>query len=192
MPPNRIRISDFVKASRRYVESRTAKADRNRDGYLTVSEAKKLPKDLQDNFRSYVKGAAPSGGSRPAGPKDQTPQSRIAKHLAAYGQHRVSYPVAFQKAVAAVLTQEGDSESPRSILKEFWPGGRRPTDAQLRAELRQKLKGLELLPVGKAEEAAGQPSKDWIFRVDIDVGSDHGFWVAVNRQSGKAVVNGFN
>src|SRR3954470_15603897 len=38
-----------------YVAASAKAADKNKDGYLTATEAKGLPKDLRDNFLNYVK-----------------------------------------------------------------------------------------------------------------------------------------
>jgi hypothetical protein len=121
--------------------------------------------------------------------KDTTRASTLSAHQAAYGTARVPYEQAFKKAIDAVMKSE-DGETPRAILKEF--ADPPMTKAQLDAEMKKIFKGLQLLAVGEASESGGTPGKDWIFKVDANAGSDHGFWVSVSRDTGEAFVNGFN
>ena len=53
MTATRIKVNDFIKASRTYVEKSLQKANRNKNPYLSPSEQKKLPKDLRDNLKNY-------------------------------------------------------------------------------------------------------------------------------------------
>jgi len=46
-------IAPFIAASRKYVAATVAKANANKNVYLTKAEATKLPKDLQDNFANF-------------------------------------------------------------------------------------------------------------------------------------------
>ncbi len=46
-------IAPFIASSRKYVAAAVAKANANKNTYLTKAEAKKLPKDLQDNFANF-------------------------------------------------------------------------------------------------------------------------------------------
>ncbi|MBL8911852.1 MAG: hypothetical protein JNM17_14255 [Archangium sp.] len=179
-------ISDFMKS----VTDGAKKADGNKDGYLTLSDGKKLPEAVRDNFKAYV-AATKDVFNQGTGVnvKDTTKASTIAAHQSEYGDARVSYKDAFKKAIDAVLKSE-DGETPRAILKEFAEPPM--TRSQLDAEMKKIFKGLELLPVGEASESGGEPGKDWIFSVDADAGSDHGFWVSVSRETGEATVSGFN
>lgn len=176
-----------------YMKEMTAalkKADGNKDGYLTLTEGKKLPAHVRDNFLNFA-----NAGSDFAAPKvkDTTPKLLIASHQAEYGASPVGYAAAFKKGIDAVMKDEESGETPRALLKYFAEEEGTPlTDAQADARLKRLLKGLELLPVGEASESGGDPAQDWIFAVDIEVGSDHGFWVSVNRKTGEAFVNGFN
>lgn len=184
-----VKKSTLVAGYLKEVTAALKKADANKDGYLTLTEAKKLPAHVRDNFLNYANGAnAPSPKV-----KDTTPKLLIAAHQAEYGVSRVGYAEAFKKGIDAVLKDEDTGETPRALLKQFAEDDGKPlTDAQADAQLKKLLKGMELLPVGEASESNGDPKKDWIFSVDIDVGSDHGFWVSVSRDTGEAFVNGFN
>lgn len=179
-------ISEFMKS----VTDGAKKADGNKDGYLTLSDGKKLPETVRDNFKAYVT-ATKDVFNQGTGVnvKDTTKASTLAAHQREYGDARVTYKDAFKKAIDAVLKSE-EGETPRAILKEFAEPPM--TKAQLDAEMKKIFKGLELLPVGEASESGGEPGKDWIFAVDADAGSDHGFWVSVSRTTGEAFVNGFN
>lgn len=44
----------FIQKFTDYVAVQASKADANGDGYLTTTEAKKLPKDVRDNFANYL------------------------------------------------------------------------------------------------------------------------------------------
>jgi hypothetical protein len=165
------------------------KADSNHDGYLTLTEGKKLPAHVRDNFLNYAKATSDVFSK---GPRDTTSKTLVAAHEAAYGQGAIREADAFKKGIAAILVAD-DGETPRALLREISSGeGETLTEAQLTAKIKKLLKGMELLPVGESSESGGEPDKDWIFAVDINVGSDHGFWVSVSRQSGEAMVNGFN
>lgn len=43
----------FITRFTDYVAVNAKRADRNGDGFLSASEARSLPRDLQDNFRNY-------------------------------------------------------------------------------------------------------------------------------------------
>lgn len=180
-------VTEFVKT----VAEGAKAADQNRDGYLTLSDGKKLPESVRDNFKNYVAATRDVFGPGTSGStvKDETSPATLVAHQTAFGDAKVSYKDAFQKGIDAVLTQD-DGETPRALLQEF--ADHPMTSKQLDAALKKALTALELLPVGEAEESGGEPGKDWIFRVSCDVGSDHGFWVSVNRTTGDAMVNGFN
>src|SRR3954469_25224833 len=51
-----IKVNDFIKASKAYVEKSVAKANKNKNGYLSPSEIAKLPKDLRDNLKNSTRG----------------------------------------------------------------------------------------------------------------------------------------
>ena len=50
---NKVNISELVNASKKYVNDQLKKADVDKNKVLTKTEAKKLAKDLQDNFANY-------------------------------------------------------------------------------------------------------------------------------------------
>jgi hypothetical protein len=58
--PN-IKVNEFIRATRTYVQKSVAKANTNSNPYLTKAEAKKLPKDLRDNFEAHRLGAQDNG-----------------------------------------------------------------------------------------------------------------------------------
>ncbi|GMU59175.1 MAG: hypothetical protein AMXMBFR34_09380 [Myxococcaceae bacterium] len=50
----RVSVRQFTESFTAYVAKRASAADQNRDGTLTKTDAKKLPKDLRDNFLAFV------------------------------------------------------------------------------------------------------------------------------------------
>lgn len=46
----RVKISELVESTQRYVEGQVARTDKNRNGLLSRTESKQLAADLQDNF----------------------------------------------------------------------------------------------------------------------------------------------
>lgn len=48
-----VKVADFVAASKSYVRANVKKANKDSNPYLTMEEAKKLPKDLRDNFEHH-------------------------------------------------------------------------------------------------------------------------------------------
>jgi hypothetical protein len=182
--------SELVSGYMKEMTAALKKADGNKDGYLTLTEGKKLPAHVRDNFLNYA-----NAGSDFAAPKvkDTTPKLLIAAHQAEYGTSPVGYADAFKKGIDQVMKDEENGETPRALLKYFAEEDGTPlTSAQLDAKMKKLFKGMELLPVGEASESGGDPAEDWIFSVDLDAGSDHGFWVSVSRKTGEAFVNGFN
>ncbi|MGV3621167.1 MAG: hypothetical protein ACO1OB_10140 [Archangium sp.] len=181
---------EFVDGFVKTVSDGAKKADANKDGYLTLTDGKKLPETVRDNFKNYVAATRDVfGQGTGVSVKDETSPATLVAHQAAYGDSAVSYKDAFKKGVEEVLRSE-DGETPRNILKEF--ADPPMTKAQLDAEMKRIFTSMELLPVGEASESNGDPAKDWIFAVRADAGSDHGFWVSVSRETGDAFVSGFN
>lgn len=56
-----IKVNDFIRSTRAYVQENVKKANTNGNPYLTKAEAKKLPKDLRDNFENHRKLAQDNG-----------------------------------------------------------------------------------------------------------------------------------
>jgi hypothetical protein len=56
-----IKVNDFIRSTRAYVQENVKKANTNGNPYLTKAEAKKLPKDLRDNFENHRKLAQENG-----------------------------------------------------------------------------------------------------------------------------------
>lgn len=169
-----------------------SKLDKNTDGFLRPDDFKSK-KDFEAVRRTLdLLGETPVKPPSTTGPKDTTPKGLIEKHLKEYGSHKVSYQDALAKGIQAILTSEEGCEDPRALLKEF--ADPPMTKKQLDAKMKEIVAAgsFELLPLGEAEESCGDPQADWIFRANVDVGSDHGFWVSVNRDTGEAMVNGFN
>lgn len=50
----RVSVKQFTESFTQYVAKSAAAADKNKDGVLTKTDAKALPKDLRDNFLNYV------------------------------------------------------------------------------------------------------------------------------------------
>lgn len=188
----RVPVAKFKAAFVAYARINLQKADRNKDGLLTKTDIARLPRDLQDNVKSYVAASGDLwGGGTTSSVKDKTPASRIADHERTYGASRVSYKEAFELGRKAVLADR--EYGPGYILKEMGgPDGSGLSEAKIQAELKKAFKAMELLPKGESEESYADPAADWIFRVSCDVGSDHGFWVSVSRSTGDAQVSSFN
>ncbi len=177
-------VDDFVKT----ITEGAKLADKNGDGYLTKTDGRRLPASVRDNFNSYV--AAFRDPWAPASSvNDDTAAGTIDAHLAAWGTPAISYADAFARAVDAVLTEE-EGETPRAIIRQIH--GDQLSQDQLNAAVREAVKGLTLLPVGESDEEGTDPASAWIFSVRHQTGSDHGFWVAVDRNTGDATVSGFN
>jgi hypothetical protein len=51
---SRVSAKKFVAKYTAYVAVQAQKADKNGNGYLSTAEAKKLPKDVRDNFKNFV------------------------------------------------------------------------------------------------------------------------------------------
>jgi hypothetical protein len=188
----RVPVAKFKEAFVAYAKVNLHKADRNKDGVLTGADIERLPRDLKDNVKSYVAATQDVwGGGTASTVKDKTPAGRIADHQRAYGVSPVSYKEAFELGRKAVLKDR--EYGPGYILKEMGNGdGSTMAESKIQAELKKAFKSMELLPKGEASESGGEPAQEWIFRLQCDVGSDHGFWVNVNRQTGDAQVTSFN
>lgn len=188
----RVPVGKFKAAYLAYAKANLTRVDRNKDGLLTPTDIKRLPRDLQDNVKSYVGASRPLWGGGAGGQvKDRTPAARVAEHERAYGRGAVSYKDAVELGKKAVLADR--EYGPGNILRELGSGDGTPlSESKIQARLEKAFKAMELLPKGESEESYGDPEKDWIFRVDADVGSDHGFWVTVNRSSGDTQVTSFN
>lgn len=188
----RVPVEKFKSAFVAYAKANLQKADRNKDGILTASDIARLPADLKDNVKSYVSASRdPWGGGSAVSVKDKTPAGRIADHERTYGTSPVSYKEAFEIGRKAVLKDR--EYGPGNVLKELGNGdGTQMSESKIQAELKKAFKSMELLPKGESEESYAEPKDSWIFRVSCDVGSDHGFWVSVDRQNGDAQVSSFN
>lgn len=183
-----VRTKELATAFTKYVAVSAKNADRNKDGVLSAADAARLPKDLQDNFKNYV---AASRQVFATGPSDKTSATRIAQHLAEYGTPAVPYSDAFAIGVKTVLADR--EYGPGNILREMGgEDGNGLPEAKLRVELEKAFKSMTLMPVGEASESGFDPQTHWIFELDADVGSDHGFWVGVDRATGDATVTSFN
>lgn len=55
MPHNipRVKVTEFIRASRDYVQDNVSRANVDGNPYLTKTEAKRLPRDLKDNFEHH-------------------------------------------------------------------------------------------------------------------------------------------
>lgn len=169
-------------------------SDTNRDGYLSVTEAKTLPMSLQDNFASYLasqqKTATDTGGYTT---RNTTPSSRPASQLRAFGESAISYEEAVAAAVKAAAT---DEYGLRMFVQEYGgPDGAGLSDpAEIDAEVRSLLENgsVELVPVD-ADLPNGESVADaWIFSVHTDGQGDNGIWASVDRKTGETSVSSFN
>jgi hypothetical protein len=57
----RVKVKSFVASTAKYARKSARKADKNKNKKLTRTEAKALPKDLQDDFRRQAKGKSSVG-----------------------------------------------------------------------------------------------------------------------------------
>lgn len=75
----RVSVKQFTKDFTEYVAKSAKAADKNNDGVLTATDARRLPKDLRDNFLNYVQATQ---GPTPT-PKTETQLGReaLADHL---------------------------------------------------------------------------------------------------------------
>ena len=188
-----VRVAEFKESFTRYVAASARAADANKDGVLSSADGSKLPRNLQDNFKNYVVASRPlwGGGSGAGAVKDKSKASDLRAHLAEYGVSRVGFDDAFARGVKAVLKDR--DYGPGGVLRDIGDGnGGELTDAQIAAELKKAFKSMALLPVGESSESGFDPRTQWIFSVDCDVGSDHGFWVGVDRETGATEVTNFN
>jgi hypothetical protein len=142
-----------------------------------------------DFVQAFVHGPPPSGV-----PANLTPVGRAGEHLLAYGRTPISYSGAFNRLIPAVIRQDG-RDTPRNIVRNIAEMAGQPLSE---AELDRKMTDLlargsvELLPPGESNEVGDDPAKAWIFELQIDTESDHGFWAAVDRHTGEVSVSGFN
>jgi hypothetical protein len=142
-----------------------------------------------DEFSSSSTRRPPGGATdrfeRPgAKVRDETPLARVETHRKTYGDTPVFYPDALALAARAVL-EDGSESSPRRVLEQSGL-------ADVEGELARRLSrgSLTLLKAGRADSFGTDPSRWWIFEVNLDAGSGHGFWARVNRQTGEAHVQG--
>lgn len=110
---SRVSVRQFTETFVDYVSKRAAAADKNHDGTLTRTDASKLPKDLRDNFLTYLSSLEPA----PL-PLTDTDKGRAA--LASY--------------VSQVLFNSGDPEG--AAFREAVLSWRTPADqASVRAQM---------------------------------------------------------
>ncbi len=74
----RVSVKQFTESFTAYVAKSAASADKNKDGVLTATDARSLPKDLRDNFLNYV------AATRPPAPPAQTETDRGRAALTSY------------------------------------------------------------------------------------------------------------
>ncbi len=189
-----VKTADLTREFTVMMEAFARSADTNRDGLLSVTEARGLPTHLRDNFAHFL--AAQQDAVVDAGgyaTKNETSPARVQEHLAAYGESAVSYEDAFAAALRAAAT---DEYGLTLFVREF--GGEDgmgvSDDAQVDREVRALLENgsMELVPVNE-DLPTGESTEDaWIFSIHTDGQGDHGMWAIVDRQSGDAYVTSFN
>lgn len=178
-----VRTKSFIDSFVKEVSAAAKRADRDSDGYLSEGEGKRLPAAVRDNFTNYLT-------ERFGSPvKDETSAATLAAHAREYGVSAVPYKDAFAKAIEAVMTSI-DGETPRAVLAESEVPPL--AGAQLDAAMKRIFKGLRLMQVGDSSESGRDPEHAWIFAVSANAGSDHAFFVSVDRTTGEASVTGFN
>ncbi|MBI3180985.1 MAG: hypothetical protein HYZ28_02445 [Myxococcales bacterium] len=195
LPAGSVSAKDVAREFVVMMEAWAKATDKNGDGYLSSAEAKKLPKNLRDNFANYLdaqqRTAVTSGALTT---RDTTPAGRVDQHLRAFGRSAISYEDAFARALKAVASDQ-ESGLP-AFAREFGgPDGQPLEDERkIAAEVERLLKdgSMELVPVGE-EIPTGEENKDaWIFSVSTDGQGDHGLWAIIDRKTGEASVTNFN
>lgn len=195
LPAGSVKAKDVAKEFVVMMEAWAKAADGNRDGYLSTTEVKQLPRTLRDNVLGYLeaqsaKVATSSGYSS----RDVTPTGRVAAHEAAFGKHAVGYDKALGLALKAVAT---DAEAGlAAFAAEFGgPDGDGLSDARaIAAAAKAALKAGTIELIAKDEEIpTGESNRDaWIFSVRTDLQGDHGLWAIVDRKTGDVSVTSFN
>lgn len=167
-------VGDFSRAFAIYAKVQLSRAAGS-DGVLDASEVSGLPKDLRDNV-------AETARKKVALAYDLSAPAAIAAH-GVYGPVG-GYEKAVRAAWKALLSPTSDAWYLASeILSD---GGVAPSEAKIRAYLRNVCLGLELLAPGETDESAAfSPEQEWIFRCRTAQGGlgDNGIWVAVDRAS---------
>lgn len=169
-------------------------ADKNGDGRLSRTEAKSMPKSLQDNFNNYLGSLEREvQGSGEYTTRNTTPAGRVQEHRDAFGESPVTYEQAFATALQAVATDEYGLSM---FVREFGgPDGDGLSDpAAIKAEVQRLLKegSMELIPADEEIPNGSSNAANWIFSVSTDGQGDHGVWGIVDRQTGEVSVDNFN
>ena len=108
-----IEKSKLVAGYMKDVTAALKKADANKDGYLTLTEAKKLPAHVRDNFNNFANAAGGAGTALKV--KDTTPKLLIAAHQAEYTRGRRTAPNACRSRTGAGSPRPSTPE-PSSVL----------------------------------------------------------------------------
>lgn len=103
-----VKVSDFIKASRKYVQEKTAQANPDGNPYLTKDEAKSLPKDLRDNFENHR-----VGGQANARVSVKKFADKFVKYVAASAR-------AADRAADGLLDSGDARRLPRDLRDNFW------------------------------------------------------------------------
>jgi hypothetical protein len=189
-----VKAKDVAKEFVVMMEAWAKAADGNRDGYLSTTEVKQLPKTLRDNVLGYMEAqSAKVTTSAGYSSRDVTPAGRVAQHEAAFGKHAIGYDKALGLALKAVATAE---EGLAGFAAEFGgPDGDPLTDSKaIAAAAKAALKAGTIELIAKDEEIpTGESNRDaWIFSVSTDMQGDHGLWAIVDRKTGDVSVTSFN
>ncbi|MDP2270290.1 MAG: hypothetical protein Q8N23_30510 [Archangium sp.] len=195
LPSGSARVSDVAREFVVMMEAWAHAVDKNRDGAISTTEVKQLPRPLRDNVLNFIDRQSEQVSTAGAyASRDTTPASRIAAHDRAFGPSAVSYQDALARALQAVAT-DADSGLPGFVREFGGPDGAGVDDPKkLAAEVKALLKAgsIELVPVDE-EIPTGEVNRDaWIFSISTTGQGDHGLWAIIDRQTGEASVTNFN
>ncbi len=189
-----VKASDVSREFVVMMEAWANAADKNGDGRLSRTEAKSMPKSLQDNVTNYLASLEREvQGSGEYTTRNTSPAGRVQEHLDAFGASAISYEQAFAKGLEAVATDEYGLSM---FVREFGgPDGQGLTDpAAIKAEVKKLLKegSMELIAVDDDIPNGSSNADNWIFSVRTDGQGDHGVWAIVDRKTGEVSVDNFN
>ncbi len=103
----KIKVSDFIAASKKYVQDKVAQANVDSNNYLTKTEAKKLPADLRDNFENF-RGA--QGGDRVS----------VANFQKSFANYVAAQAHSADRNHDGVLTAADAKKLPKDLQDNFW------------------------------------------------------------------------
>lgn len=193
-----VAVSNFVREFEVNLRAWATEVDHNADGFITRTDAKRLPQHLRDNVANYI--AAQEARPQPSPievdgvtTKNLTTAGRVAEHLEAYGESLISYEDAFARALKVAAT---DPDGLVYLAREYGgPNGAPLGESEAKAEVKKWLAhGSMALVEVNADLPTGEDTRDaWIFQIDVNGNAgDHGVWAVIDRTTGESYVTTFN